>query len=64
VSDNLDFHKSEQLHSLLIEGEDAVVMSAHAPEHASWLDGLPIAQFVAIALACGFGTVALISRVI
>ncbi|MBA8840915.1 hypothetical protein FHW03_004266 [Ochrobactrum sp. RH2CCR150] len=64
MRDNLDFHKYEQLHSLLIEGEDAVAMSAHAPEHASWLDGIPIVQFVAIALACGFGTVALIRRVI
>ncbi|KAB2699925.1 hypothetical protein [Brucella lupini] len=64
MSDNLDFHKSEQLHSLLIEGEDAVAMSADAPEHASWLDGIPIFQFAAIALVCGLGTVALISSVI
>lgn len=33
VSDNLDSHKSEQLYSLLIEGERAVAKSAHAPEH-------------------------------
>ncbi|MBJ6135752.1 hypothetical protein JAU75_23190 [Ochrobactrum sp. Q0168] len=64
MSDNPDSYKSEQLYSLLIEGERAVAKSAHAPEHASWLDHIRIVQFVAIAVAYGFATVALISRVI
>ncbi|SPL62603.1 hypothetical protein [Ochrobactrum soli] len=64
MTGNPDFHKSGKLHSLLAEGEEAATTPASAPEHVDWLDSMPIIQFAAIALACGFGTVVLISRMI
>ncbi|MEL4072719.1 hypothetical protein WKW50_21510 [Ochrobactrum sp. GPK 3] len=60
---NPDFHRSGALKSLLTEGEE-VMRTARASDYPNWLDRIPAVPFVVLALACGLGTLVLITRII
>jgi len=62
--DKNSFHKSRKLQSLLNDGKQAASTSARAPETIDWIDRLPSLQFAVIALACGLGTLVLITSVL